>query len=308
MESLFGRLKFQYAMLFDVSGRRGGLLLIIIADLLWGTVFVASQVGLQYTNPYNLVFLRFFISSIIIGFVALIFNKRLRLVKELKKKWTWFFGAIYMFGFLFQYLGQDLTTVSEATLLANLAPIIVPVFAFFLLKEKISTLQKLAMVLGFTGLLLISSPNLDVGSTHLIGDLLLFGTSVSYALFTALGKKNNMVTTASSFAVIISTTVFLAPIALMLGGAAYFDPNIGVLAWAAILYLGIPCTLLAITIYLKGLAIIPASEAAVFFLLQVLVGLALSALLFGDFLDVSQSLGALMIFAALAFGVKFKKR
>ena len=29
----------------------------------WGTVFVAIGVGLQYTNPYNLVFLRFAVTS-----------------------------------------------------------------------------------------------------------------------------------------------------------------------------------------------------------------------------------------------------
>jgi hypothetical protein len=30
----------------------------MIASLLWGTTFVASQVGLQYANPYTLVLAR----------------------------------------------------------------------------------------------------------------------------------------------------------------------------------------------------------------------------------------------------------
>ena len=79
------------------------------------------------------------------------------------------------------------------------------------------------------------------------------------------------------------------------------------MGWIAVISLGIPCTLIAITIYLKGLGIIPASEASVFFLLQVLVGLILSAILFGDLLNLTQAAGAVLIFAALGFGVKPRK-
>ena len=287
--------------------RRAGLLLIVTADLLWGTVFVASQVGLQYTNPYNLVFMRFLIASIIILALVPLFRKKIGIAGEFKKKWTWVFGIVYMFGFLLQYLGQDLTTASEATLLSNLAPIIVPFFALTFLKEKISGLQKVAMAFGLLGLFLISSPKINLDATQLLGDIMLFGTSISYALFTTLSKKENISSIGSSFAVIIATTILLAPIAITFGGISYFDTNMDLMGWIAVIYLGIPCTLIAITIYLKGLGIIPASEAAVFFLLQVLVGLILSAILFGDLLNLAQAAGAVLIFAALGFGVKPRK-
>ena len=290
-----------------IVSRRAGLLLIVTADLLWGTVFVASQVGLQYTNPYNLVFMRFLIASIIILALVPLFRKKIGIAGEFKKKWTWVFGIVYMFGFLLQYLGQDLTTASEATLLSNLAPIIVPFFALTFLKEKISGLQKVAMAFGLLGLFLISSPKINLDATQLLGDIMLFGTSISYALFTTLSKKENISSIGSSFAVIIATTILLAPIAITFGGISYFDTNMDLMGWIAVIYLGIPCTLIAITIYLKGLGIIPASEAAVFFLLQVLVGLILSAILFGDLLNLAQAAGAVLIFAALGFGVKPRK-
>jgi drug/metabolite transporter (DMT)-like permease len=290
-----------------IVSRRAGLLLIVAADLLWGTVFVASQVGLQYTNPYNLVFMRFLVASIIILAIALLFWKKIGIADEFKRKWTWIFGIVYMFGFLLQYLGQDLTTTAEATLLSNLAPIIVPFFAFTFLKEKISRLQKVAMALGLLGLFLVSNPDVTLDTTHLLGDLMLFGTSISYALFTTLSKKEQISSISSSFAVIITTTILLAPIAIIFGGMGHFDTNIGLLGWIAVIYLGIPCTLIAISIYLKGLGIIPASEASVFFLLQVLVGLILSAKLFGDLLNLAQAVGAVLIFAALGFGVKLRK-
>ncbi|MBM5805713.1 MAG: DMT family transporter [Candidatus Verstraetearchaeota archaeon] len=291
-----------------LASHTSGLLLIIIADLFWGTVFVASQIGLQYTNPYNLVFLRFVMASALIVALALPFDKRLGLMKELRNKWIWFFGGIYALGFLFQYVGQDLTTVSEATLLANLSPMIIPIFAIFLLKERITNTQKAAMVLALLGLLLIASPRLNLGLSQTIGNLLLFGASISYALFTVLNKKFNIVSIASSFSIIIAVTVFLAPIAIIFGGLSPLDLTIGLMGWASILYLGVPCTLVAISLYLKGLGNVSASEAAILFLFQVLIGLILSAVLLGDFLNLSQTLGAIAILAAMTFGVRIKNK
>jgi drug/metabolite transporter (DMT)-like permease len=285
-----------------------GLLLIIVADLFWGTVFVASQIGLHYTNPYNLAFLRFLTASALIAALALPFGKRLGLMKELREKWIWAFGALYALGFLFQYVGQDLTTVSEATLLANLAPIIIPVFALALLKERVTNYQKVAMVVGLIGLILIASPRLDLGASQVIGDLLLFVTSICYALFTVLNKKMNINSIASSFSIVISVTVFLAPAAMLIGGLSPLDLNMGLMGWVSILYLGIPCTVAAVPLYLRGLGAVSASEAAVLFLLQVLFGLILSALFLGEFLDLPQGLGALAILAALTFGVRIKNQ
>lgn len=285
-----------------------GLLLIIIADLFWGTVFVASQIGLQYTNPYNLVFLRHVTASALIVAFALPFNKRLGMLKELRRKWTWFFGGVFALALLLQYVGQDLTTASEATLLANLAPIIIPVFALIILKEHLNHYQKGAMVIGLLGLILVANPKLNLGLYQAIGNLMLFGASVCYALFTVLNKKLNTVSLTNSLSVIISITVFLAPAAIILGGLSPHDFSIGLVGWASVLYLGIPCTILALSLYLKGLGAVSASEAAILFLITVLFGLFLSALLLGDVLTLSQTFGALAIIIALTFGVKLKNQ
>lgn len=99
------------------TGHLAGIALVVAADLLWSTVFVASQVGLQYLDPYSLVFMRFLISSIPIALVAAFRGRELGLRGELSNRWTWVLGSIYAMGFLFQYVGQDMTSASEATLL-----------------------------------------------------------------------------------------------------------------------------------------------------------------------------------------------
>lgn len=279
-----------------------GIILVVSAIALWGTVFVSSQVGLEYANPYNLVFIRFLVASMAVLALMLPLQNGRAIVAVLKVKVIWLLSAIYSLGFLFQYVGQNLGTASETTLLTNLAPILIPLIAYAFLREKINRYQLLAMALGLAGLLLIASPNLDLGAYQVFGYILMFGSSVSYALFTVMGKRYNTVRLADSFAFILIVTIFLAPVALLLGG---LDPSsflIGVAGWLAIVWMAIPCTVLAITLYLRGLEFITASEAGFLQFLQVVIGLALAGIFLGDFLSPIQILGALMILLALTLG------
>jgi drug/metabolite transporter (DMT)-like permease len=71
-----------------------------------------------------------------------------------------------------------------------------------------------------------------------------------------------------------------------------------------VLYLGFPCTLIAISLYLKGLSAVTVSESAMLLLLQILADLFLASVLLGEFLSLSQTIGAVAIVSALVLGVK----
>jgi len=290
-----------------IGNHRKGLILVISADALWGTVFVASQVGLQYTNPYNVAFLRFFIATLAIVALMPFAERRLGIIGELRKKWIWIFGLLYAIGFIFQYVGQALTSAPEATLLTNLSPILIPPFALLITKERVTRTQAVAIVIGISGLILVANPNMSTGLLAIIGDVLMLLTSVCYALFTILTKKQSASSAGSSFAIIIVVTVLTLPVALLLGGLQFSTFTLPIAAWTAIIYLGIVCTAVSITIYLKGLNSILASEAAVLFLVQLLVGLAFSGLILEEYLTFYQAIGAVAILVALAFGVYKRK-
>lgn len=285
-----------------------GLALVIAADLLWSTVFVASQIGLRYTNPYNLVFMRFLISAALIVAIALPFGARLGIKKKLAKWWTWGLGAVYAFGFLLQYMGQNMTSASDATLLSNLAPILIPFLALLLLRERLTAFHLLATAISFVGLYFVAGFNPSASLTSTLGYLLLLLTSFSYALFTVLNKKHELVTLGSSLALIIAITAILAPFAIILGGFGTAPLALPTEAWASVFYLAIPCTLVAIILYIKGLASISASEAAFLFLLQILVGLVLSLAILGEMLGPYQMLGAVLIVLGLLTGMLANRR
>jgi drug/metabolite transporter (DMT)-like permease len=177
--------------------------------VLWGTVFVAADVGLQYTNAYILVFIRFLLATAFIGVLVVLFDRRLGVTRELRRISIWLLGGIDAVGFLLQYLGQSLTNASDATLLANLAPVLVPLVAWRLSNEPLSKIHGIAMMLGLSGLVLIASPTTRFGG-GVLGNMFLFGASASFAFFIVLGKRLKAVSTGSALAVIVTVTVFLA--------------------------------------------------------------------------------------------------
>jgi drug/metabolite transporter (DMT)-like permease len=284
-----------------------GLTLVVAADLLWSTVFVASQLGLEHTNPYNLVFMRFLISSVPIALFAVFYGRELRIKSELSNWWTWVLGSIYAMGFLFQYVGQDMTSASNATLLSNLAPILIPFLSVFALRERITPLHILASAVSFTGLYYVAGFNPSSSPISLLGYALLLLTSLSYALFTVMGKKYGSAALGSSLSIILVISIILAPIAIVFGGFGTTPIVMPLHAWLAVLYLAIPCTLIAIMMYLRGLASVAASEAGFLLLLQIVIGLALSTSILGDLLETYQILGAALIVLGLMVGMVANK-
>ena len=285
-----------------------GLILVVIADLLWSTVFVPSQIALRYIDPYSLVFMRFLIATALIVIVAVPFSSRLSIGKELKKWWTWCFGFIYALGFLFQYIGQDMTNASDTTLLTNLAPILIPFLAFLLLKERLIAFHLFAMAVSFAGLYFLAGFNPYASTISILGYLLLLLTSFSYALFTVLSKRRELETLGSFLAIIVAVTVILAPVAIVFGGFGTSSIALPMEVWVLIFYLSIPCTLIAVILYLKGLAAISASEAAFLFLIQPAVGLALSFTILGEMFSSYQLLGVALIIIGLLIGMMANRR
>jgi drug/metabolite transporter (DMT)-like permease len=259
-------------------------------------------------DPYSLVFIRFLISSALILAIAIPLGSRLGLGKELKKWWTWGFGLIYALGFLFQYIGQNMTSASDATLLTNLSPILIPFLAFPLLKERLTTLHLFAMGVSFAGLYFLAGFNPSAGLGSALGYILLLLTSLSFALFTIFNKKYEIASVGSSLAIIIAVTVILAPIAIIFGGFGTTPIALPVEVWTLVIYLSIPCTLIAIVLYLKGLAAVSASEAAFLFLLQPAVGLALSFTILGEVFSSIQLFGAVLIIIGLLIGIMANRR
>jgi drug/metabolite transporter (DMT)-like permease len=269
----------------------------VLANVFWGTVFVASSVGLAYANPYLLVFLRFVAGSIGVLGAALALGWTHDLAHELGKKVIWGLGSVYALGFLIQYVGQNMTSAADATLLSNLAPALTPIVAYIMIREEVPRLNAVAAFIGFLGLVLIGAPKIHGGSV--VGDLLLFGTSLSYAFLIVVLKKLKIDSVVSSFAIIVTIMVYLLPTALLPGGLSVSAVSFPPLAWIAIFYMGIPCGMVAIALYFKAIGSLSPTESATLLLVQLLVGLSLASVLLGETLGPAELAGAALILVAV---------
>ncbi len=270
-----------------------GVALTVGASVIWGTSFVATSVGLEYSNPYVLLFERFFIATVAILALG-IFSKSARIWPELRRPRTWGIASVYAAAFLLQFLGQAVSGASASALLSNLFIIFVPVAAFFVLSEHIPDSSKAAVALSVVGIVLVLPSGLRVTGTTL-GDLLLVGASVGYTLFIVLGKKYDVSSLASSFALIVSMTVVMAPLAALEGGPFALNTLFTAAAWESVIWLGVPCTVVALAMYTRGLASIRASQSATLLLFEIIIGVVLSVSLLGNALSLTQALGASVI-------------
>ena len=273
-----------------LTRQSSGMALTAGASIIWGTSFVATSVGLEYSNPYVLLFERFFVASIAILGLG-VFVRSARVWEELRRPRTWGIGVVYCAAFLLQFLGQNDSGASASALLSNLFIVFVPVAAFFLLRENLPNSSKAAVGVSMVGIVLVLPSGLQVtGSTW--GDLLLVGASLGYTLFIVLGKKYGISSMASSFALIVSMTVVMAPLAALEGGPFALNTVFAATAWESVVWLGVPCTIVAVAMYTRGLASIRATQSATLLLLEIIVGIALSVSLLGNSLSFFQMLGA----------------
>ncbi len=130
-------------------------LLAILSMLFWGMSFVWTKIVLDVYNPITTIFLRLIISSTILFIV-------LKLTKKLEKVQRQHYGLFLISAFfepLLYFLGENfgLREVSStiASVIIATIPVITPIFAHFLLKEKISIFNILGIIISFLGIIIM---------------------------------------------------------------------------------------------------------------------------------------------------------
>lgn len=87
-------------------------------------------------------------------------------------------------------IGARATIAANATLVINLTPIAMPFMLYFFARERLTRMEWIGSSLGVFGVLLLSVSDIEVGSGHVFGDLVCFGSMVIFAAYLALGRKN----------------------------------------------------------------------------------------------------------------------
>ena len=284
-----------------------GILYVLIAGIIWGTSFPAVRYALFVTDFWTLTLFRFVfasISSLIAGFI--IFRKDF--FKEMKimgDKFVLLLSGMMFGGYIFESIGQGLTTAGKASLLVMTSVLYVAIFGSLWLKEKMTKLKILGIVLGITGIAFLTIFQ-DLSSLlggSLIGDLLCALAGVVWGFYIIISKyylqnQDNPNSISINIGVYFYTTLILIiPSIFFMNLVIVYVFNLVVLI--AGIYLGIVCTLIAYIVYYKGLEEVEATTSNIVLISQVVVAIIMGILLLGEALNFFILIGSGFIVAAV---------
>jgi len=273
-----------------------------LAAAIWGGLYVASRYVLDFIPPLTLVAVRFAIGLVVLGSVLLATRGKLVARRDLPEM-----ALVGLVGFgisiFAQFAGTRLSGAANGALITSATPALVVVFARLLLGEALVPHRLLGLALAMVGVLVVSDPAAArLSSDALLGNALLVLAAVTWALYSVLAKRaarrypGLTVTTYAALSGVLFTAP-LAPVEWALVGppAAHLPP----LAVLGVLYIGVVSTAGAFYLWNKGMALLDASAAAVFFFAQPVVGTFLGWLLLHEQLGPTFFLGGGLILAGV---------
>ena len=186
----------------------------MLHSLITGLSYLFSKMGLNLSNPWDLLAYRFTASFMAILIPVLFKWIRLDLSKE-KIKSILPLAIFYPLSFFaFQTFGLQYMTSSESGILLAMIPVFTLILASYLLKEKTTLLQKMSIVLSVLGVIyIILNKGSTVGFTNMKGIVLLLLSALSFSGYSIVARKltrNFSVTEMSYIMIIISFLCFNA--------------------------------------------------------------------------------------------------
>ena len=188
----------------------------IIFVILWASGSVFVKIGLEFSSVWTFLFLRSFLSGMILFLISIYINKIN--MKEEKNQYSNLKYSFYS-GFFLQFLYQTFfflsinsgLSIGLLAIILGVQPIITPIIA----KEKISKKLFLILMLAFLGLVITIIGYRKIEGFSLVGIIFAFISVISFSIGTIIQKKstysliNNL-----KVQFISSSLLFLIPILL----------------------------------------------------------------------------------------------
>lgn len=241
----------------------------VFVVMFWATVASAFKISLRYMDTFQLL-LYSSLTSVIVLFLILLSQKKLKLLRGLSKR-DYLHSAIlgFMSPFLY-YLAlfgaYSMLQAQEAQPLNQTWIILLPLLSIIILRQKIGARSIFALIIGFIGVLIISTRGdiLGLRFTSLPGVLLALGSAVIWSLFWIYNVKDKrdevvklFLNFAFGFTFILIATILFSNVIISetsgLFGAVYvgvFEMGITFVLWLTALRLSRTTAQVSTLIYL----------------------------------------------------------
>lgn len=281
-------------------------LVLLTANVVYGTAYVAMRPAVDAFGPVTLAFLRLAIGFVVVAPLGLgardAGTASLSGADRRALFWMGFVG--FTLAMALTHWGLAWSTATNAALLIATEPIALVALAPIVLGEHLTRREgwgTALALLGATVIVVNGVPGLTVAlAPHWRGDLLLLLSGVCFAAYSLLGRPllarhPSIRVTTWSFVWGVVTTAPLAAVEWQLGGR----PPWAAASMAAVLYLGIVITGLGYLVWNWALERVAASRAAIYLNVQPLVGALLGVVWLGEPLSAFTVAGGTLVVLGL---------
>lgn len=273
---------------------------ISVAVILWSSSFISMKVALDVLDPVSIVFSRMFIASVFF----LLFYKKLKQQKVYREDIKYLAimalcePCLY---FLFESQALKYTSASQAGVITAIVPIMIAVFSYIFLKERITKTTGVGLVLAVIGVIVLSlcGETSEQAPNPLLGNSLELLAMASAVAYTILLKKMTerysalFLTALQAFSgafFFLPLTIFWAPKGFSEVTTEYF---------LILLYLGFGITVIAYGAYNFAVSKIPANKASVFINLIPVLAVIEGYLFLNDVLNLPQIIAVACVFGGV---------
>jgi len=280
--------------------------MMMLAVVFWSLAFPFIRIGLDKLSFINLTIMRFLVVSI--TFLTLIVLKRNWFSKIHKKDipsifLLGFFGVmIYHFGLNY---GEQYMTPGAASLIIATSPVFILILAAVFLKEKITFLKFLGIILALFGVIIISILGKQEETIEIqiaFAAIAVLIAAIVSAFYTIAGKKlldryNGLSLTAYA---ILFGSIILIPISIVFNNSLINQViNMDLNTWLAVIFLGVFSTVIGYAIWYIALEIKTASEISVYLYAVPVISTIASYLLLGHTITIFFILGGIFVIIGL---------
>jgi len=267
-------------------------LLLLTAALIWGTAFVAQQVGNGFVGPYTFIGGRFVMSALLLAPFAVREAGRAEKMRPRDVGLAIAIGVTLFAGATAQQVGLKMTTVTNAGFITSLYIALVPFVSWAIVRTRVRPLVLVAVAVSLAGAWLLT----DNGVTALsLGDFLVAGSALLFALHIVLVGLFQKWAHRPFF---LSFAQY-AVVALIAGALGFGTEPVDLTALRAALpsiaYAGILSGGVGYTLQIVAQRYTPATEAALIMSLESVFAAVAAAILLGERLTLLGAVGCGLI-------------
>jgi drug/metabolite transporter (DMT)-like permease len=278
------------------------LICAIITSILWGSAFVAQDMGMDFIGPHT-----FNVGRFLVGFLTLlpfffIFEfKKINFNKINKKKvayFLFFLGFILAIGQELQQISLIYTDVANTGVFTVFYVLVVPVISYFIFSKKMHwSIWPAVLVCLIGGLLLSELKNTSVRLGDSLGILSAFCWGVHILLIKKTIDFFNYPITIAMSQCLVAFVILMLPMYL------FEDPSINNILKDSyeIIYVGVLSSGLAFLLQTYSLQNISPAPAAIVFSLEGVFAAIFAWLILDQFLNEIKILGIFLILSAVIF-------